>query len=40
MKELFGASSPEEAHRLDAPVQNFTSCNRSVDSGTAKYVIL
>jgi len=34
MKKLFGASSPEEARRLNAPVQNITSCNLSVDSGT------
>jgi hypothetical protein len=39
MKKLFGLSCPEEARRQDEPIQNITSCNRSADSGTAKYVI-
>jgi hypothetical protein len=39
MKKLFGASSPEEARRLDVPVQNNTSCSLSLDYGTVKYVI-
>jgi hypothetical protein len=39
MKKLFGLSSPEEARRQDAPIQNTSSCNLLVDSGTKKYVI-
>jgi hypothetical protein len=39
MKKLFGAWNPEEARRFNAPIQNITSCNLSVDSGTARYVI-
>jgi hypothetical protein len=38
MKKMLGASSLEKTRRLDALVQNITSRNFSVDSGTAKYV--
>jgi hypothetical protein len=39
MKKLFGLLRPEEARGRHAPAQNITSCNRSADSGTKKYVI-
>jgi hypothetical protein len=40
MKKLFCLTSPEEVRRQDAPIQNITSCNLPVDSGTKKYVII
>jgi hypothetical protein len=39
MKKLFGLSCPEEVRRQDALIENITSRNLSVDSGTKKYVI-
>jgi hypothetical protein len=39
MKKLFGVSQLEEARSWDCAVLNITSCNLSVDSGTAKHVI-
>jgi hypothetical protein len=39
MKKLLGLERPEEARRFDAPFQNITIFNPSVDSGTARYVI-
>jgi len=39
MKKLFGDEQLEEPRSFTSPVQNMTSCNRSVDSGTNKYVI-
>jgi hypothetical protein len=39
MKQLFGDAQLEEARSCASPVQNITSCNRTVDSCTAKYVI-
>jgi hypothetical protein len=39
MKKLFGLENPEEARGFSCAVLNITSCNRSVGSGTAKYVI-
>jgi hypothetical protein len=38
-EEAAGAWKLEEASCFHAPVQNITSCNQSVDSGTKKYVI-
>jgi len=39
MKKNFGAWNLEETRRFHAPILNITSCNLSVDSGTARYVI-
>ena len=39
MKKLFGLWKLKEARSFHAPVKNITSCNLSVDYGTAKYVI-
>jgi hypothetical protein len=39
MKNLFGLSQLEEARSWDSAVQNITSHNFPVDSGTARYVI-
>jgi hypothetical protein len=39
MKELFGVAKLEEARSCASPVQNITSFNLLVVSGTAKYVL-
>jgi hypothetical protein len=39
MKKLFGDVKLEDSRSYASPVQNITSFNRSVDSGTKKYVI-
>jgi hypothetical protein len=36
---MFGDAKLEEARNYASPVQNITSCNRSVNSGTKKYLI-
>jgi hypothetical protein len=39
-KETFCNAELEEARSSASPVQNMTSCNRSLDFGVKKYVIL
>jgi hypothetical protein len=39
MKKLLGDAQLEEARSCAWPVQNITSCNRSVDFGVKIYVI-
>jgi hypothetical protein len=38
MKKLFGGAQLEEARSCASPVQNITSCNRSLDFWDKKYV--
>jgi hypothetical protein len=39
MKNIFDDAEREEARSSASPVQNMTSCNRSLDFGVKKYVI-
>jgi hypothetical protein len=39
MKKIFGDAELEEARSSASPVQNMTSCNRSLDFGVKKFVI-
>jgi hypothetical protein len=40
MKTLLGLWRLEEVRGRHAPVQNITSCNLSVNSGTKEYVVI